>query len=86
MNPRLVEALAALSPSARSFIAGLLDSPSDADDEDMQDADAMAEELREVRRERDDLRRQLRAIRTAHEELHRALYPGLASMKWNLEK
>lgn len=47
------------------------------------DIEAITEELREVIKERDDLRRQLRNVRAAHEELYRALYPGL---KWNLEK
>jgi hypothetical protein len=85
MNPLLAEALSALAaPYVKSCIDYFSGQPNN--DEDMQDVEAMAEELREVMRERDDLRRQLRDIRTAHEALHRAVYPGLASMKWNLGK
>lgn len=74
MNPFLTGLGIELGNRVLPVIAQLL---SHGDEQDQNDAEAMAEELREVMAERDDLRRQLRDIRKAHEELHRALYPGL---------
>lgn len=76
MNPRLVEAFVTL---ATEYFSG---KPGDEEQYD-NDIEAITEELREVTKERDNLRRQLSNARVAHEELHRALYPGL---KCNLEK
>ncbi len=87
MNPLLAALVTELSPVAKDFVNGLRDAfIPEPEDEVPRDVDVMAEKLLEVMRERDDLRRQLRDIRAAHEGLHHALYPGLASMKWNSEK